>query len=367
MKTKYLIILIIAVGIFLRFWQVANVFHFMMDEERDALIFARVFKTGHIPLIGGSIPGGLYVGPIYTWISAILLFMFNYDYSRLGLISAFASSVSLPFLYFAVKKIINKKVALISLIIYSFSFLIVQFNRRYWPPTFAPTFLILILYAFSIWKEKLKMSFSIITISLIIGVQSDPSNVAILIAVFLYLFFILKEKLKSAVLLGLVIASQLPLFIFELRHNFFLFHAIINFLSPKPGSGKTHFLNIVKLFEEISKTFTRIFFVPGNRDLSFQFPPEPALVATRNNIPFQVLLIFLIILMVGFYFLIRQKSKESRFVSIFMIVVFFGITIYNIFFPGYTYEWFFTVALPTLALIAGCNLYSIFPKKYVKR
>lgn len=194
MKRRMVIFTVIAVGVILRFWHVTSHFHFMMDEERDALIFARVFKDGHIPLIGGSIPGGLYVGPIYTWLSSIFLFIFRFDYSKLGIVAAIVSSLSLPALYVSLKKLFNERIAVYSLIIYSFSYLIVEFNKRYWPPTFAPSFFIFILYAISIYKEKRFKSLLIIITSLAIGLQSDPSNAALLISVILYFIFVLKEK-----------------------------------------------------------------------------------------------------------------------------------------------------------------------------
>lgn len=351
---KWLVVFIILTGVFIRFWSVTQNFHFMMDEERDALIFARVFKEGHIPLIGGSIPGGLYVGPIYTWISAILLFLFKFDYSRLGYVAAFVSSVSLIFLYAAVKKLFNEKTAIYSLIIYSFSFLIVQFNKRYWPPTFAPSFLIFILYAISIYREKRFLSLSVISLCLIIGVQSDPSNVAIFLAVLL--FFAVKEKINSLVVFGAVVISHAPLFIFELRHNFFLTQAIFKFFKPHAGGVNNHALNIAALLTEISRIFSRIFYVAAPRDIAIQFPPEPPLLAIRNQIPVSLLIIFGTLFTAGIILLFKSKYQGKNFVLIFITIVIVGISIFNYFFPGYTYEWFFTVSLPVMAIIASVLL-----------
>lgn len=353
-KETKVVIAIISIGIILRFWQVTSNFQFMMDEERDALIFARVFKTGHIPLIGGSIPGGLYVGPIFTWISSVLLFLFKYDYSRLGLVSALVSSVSLPFLYLGIKKIINEKVALISLALYSFSYLIVEFNKRYWPPTFAPSFLIFIIYAISIYKEKRKLALFIICASLIIGLQSDPSNAAIFIAVIIYFLFVLREKKDALKIFLATVISHLPLFLFEIRHNFFLANAILKFFSPHGGKVTEHIFNFSKLGSEIGKTLSRTLYVGTPKDLAVQFPPEPALLAIRNNIPAFWIGVSLLIFALGMIFLAKKKKTEGKFIIIFLVIVLLGITFYNYFFPGYTYEWFFTVALPVLVICFAC-------------
>lgn len=350
MNKKILILLIIAIGVFLRFWRVTSNFQFMMDEERDALIFARVFKTGHIPLIGGSIPGGLYVGPIFTWISAIFLFLFKYDYFKLGLVSAFVASFSLPFLYFSLKKIVNEKVAIISLIIYSFSYLIVEFNKRYWPPTFAPAFFIFILYAISTYDKNRTKSLIIICISLVIGLQSDPSNAAIFIAVVLYFLFIIKEKINAIKIFSVVVLCHIPLFLFEVRHGFFLTHAVLNFFKPHSGKIAEHAFDIGKLLNEIAKTLSRIIYVGSPKDIAVQFPPESALLSIRNNISMIWLVLTFILFVMGIFFLIKESRKEVRFILIFLIVVLAGITFYNYFFPGYTYEWFFTVAMPAIVI-----------------
>lgn len=355
-KKRFAVIALVTVGVVLRFWRASELFHFMMDEERDALIFARVFKDGHVPLIGGSIPGGLYVGPIYTWISAIFLWIFQYDYSKLGFISALISGLSLPFLYLAVKKIFNERIAIFSLAIYSFSFLIVQFNRRYWPPTFAPSIFVFVLYAISIMNEKPRLSFWIIIVGLVFGLQSDPSNAATFLAVIIYMAFSLKEKIKAAKVFAFIVLSHLPLFVFELRHNFFLTKAILKFFTPSGGFATFHMFSFQKLITEAARTFSRILYIFGNRDLAVQFPPEPPLVALRAQIPLLFLFLAGALLLIGIVLIFRQKRRESSFIKIFFIVILIGISFYNYFFPGYTYEWFFTVSLPTFAILLGLFL-----------
>ncbi len=353
MKYRRMVIVVIIFGIFFRFWQVAGNFHFMMDEERDALIFARVFRAGHIPLIGGSIPGGLYVGPVYTWISSILLFVFKYDYSRLGYVSAFISSLSLIFLYLAAKKTFGERVSLLALVVYSFSFLIVEFNKRYWPPTFAPSLFIIIWYALTISETRKRLSFIIISVCLIIGVQSDPSNVAIFFTVIIYYLFSKKHVGRAVGLFSVVVFSHLPLFIFEIRHKFFLTHALIKFLTHP--TSKTHVLlgqNLIKLGDEIAKVYARIFYV-GNRDIAIQFPPEVPLLALRQAISPWLLGIAFAIFIFSLFILIKNNNATSRFLKIYVLVMIVGIFCYNIFFPGYTYEWFFTVSLPVLVVLAG--------------
>lgn len=374
-REKKIVIAIIVIGIFLRFWRVAENFEFMMDEERDALIFARVFKSWHIPLIGGSIPGGLYVGPIFTWISSTLLFLFKYDYSKLGFVSAFVSSFSLLFLYISVKKIFNEKIAIYSLIVYSFSYLIVEFNKRYWPPTFAPSFFIFILYAISIYPSSLPrpsvafseggsfprkresiVPFLVICLSLIVGLQSDPSNAAIFIAVLAYFAFVLKRKKDALKIFLAIVVSHLPLFLFEIRHGFFLSNAIFKFFSPNIGKGIEHFFSLQKLLSEIAKVLSRIIYVGTPNDIAVQFPPEPALLAIRNNIPSLWLFLSLVVFFLGVTFLIRKQEIKRKFIIVFLGVVFVGIAFYNYFFPGYTYEWFFTVTLPALVICFALTL-----------
>jgi hypothetical protein len=359
---KYLPLIIIIVGIFFRFYRVKELFYFTMDEERDAFIFARVFKEGHIPLIGGSIPGGLYVGPIYTWISSIFLFLSKFDYSNLGFISAVIAGLSLPLLYLAVKRLFDKKVALYSLIIYSFSFLCVQFNKRYWPPAFAPSLFIFILYALSIYREKRTAAILVISLSLIVGLQSDPSNAATFLAVIIFFLFVLKAKKEVALVVGAVVFSHLPLFIFELRHNFFLVNAALKFFSPRSSSVSASPVEsgLFRLIQEISLVFGRMFYIFGNRDFSVQFPPE---MQTQNIklVPLWFVITGAVMFIFSVYFLWQKKTLGSKFLTIFIGSIVIGITVYNIFFPGYIYDWFFTVALPAYAVATAVLLSKVKP------
>lgn len=64
----------IGVGIFiavLRLLKVDELGYFMLDEERDAFLVRRMLVDRRPLLIGGAIPGGINVGPLFFYISAI--------------------------------------------------------------------------------------------------------------------------------------------------------------------------------------------------------------------------------------------------------------------------------------------------------
>lgn len=144
-----------------------------------------------------------------------------------------------------------------------------------------------------------------------------------------------------------------------MRHNFFLAHAVLKFFSPEKEKIVPHFLNFKKLFEEIAKVLSRIIYIGTPKDTAIQFPPETALLEIRNNIPLIFLVPMVLLFLLGVIFLIKKRNSGAKFLSIFLLVIFVGISAYNYFFPGYTYEWFFTIALPAFAICFAASLAKI--------
>jgi len=79
----FIVVIILFLAIFIRFNRVSELGYFMMDEERDGFLVSRMLVDHRPLLIGGSIPGGINVGPMFFYISAI-----PYYLSRLNPIGA---------------------------------------------------------------------------------------------------------------------------------------------------------------------------------------------------------------------------------------------------------------------------------------
>ena len=120
---NYLVLIgILLVGVFLRFYRLEGFVTFLGDQGRDAIIVKRIITLEHFPAIGAPTSiGQVYLGPFYYYFIAPWLLFFNYQPIGLAFGVAFFSSLYLLINYLIVKELFDKKIALISTILLSFS------------------------------------------------------------------------------------------------------------------------------------------------------------------------------------------------------------------------------------------------------
>src|SRR5258706_2554395 len=80
-KLEFLLLIIIwAIGAFMRLYKISGYMTFLGDEGRDVIIVKRLLTELHTPLIGpGTSIGNMYLGPAYYYMMAIPLLVFNFS------------------------------------------------------------------------------------------------------------------------------------------------------------------------------------------------------------------------------------------------------------------------------------------------
>lgn len=207
MKRRHWLILILALALFLRWFNLENWFHFTMDEELIAWRAWGLFKLDRPFLIGGISPLQIHLPPYFYYFSALLLWPFKFDPVGWGIWAGLFSLVTIWLLY-------RESRSLTAALLYSVSLGAVVFDRHYWPLFFNPLFTLLVL-----WFLKKKNNLGLILI-LVAAVTADPSNLTLGLFVILYRFQALKYWWLGA---GLFLA---PLLAFDLRHNWQNFSGI---------------------------------------------------------------------------------------------------------------------------------------------
>ena len=113
-KNRILIIVLI-IGVFLRFYRLNGFVTFLGDQGRDAIILKRILTGEHFPAIGPPTSvGQVYLGPFYYYFIAPWLLLFNFNPIGLAVGVAIFSSLYLLINYLIVKELFDKKIALIS-------------------------------------------------------------------------------------------------------------------------------------------------------------------------------------------------------------------------------------------------------------
>lgn len=148
-KLEILLFLIIFV-IFLssRFYRLEQKTGFEWDQVDNAWVAKNIIVDQKFPLLGMQAKGnsGFYIGPLYYYLVAFVYFLTNLDPIASGILARITAVITFLVLYYVVRKIFDKNVALTALVIYTFSNYALVFDRIQWPVGFVFSISILIFY-----------------------------------------------------------------------------------------------------------------------------------------------------------------------------------------------------------------------------
>src|SRR3989344_1447928 len=78
-KISWLVVLIVLIALYLRLYNISHYMIFLGDEGRDALTSYSILH-GDLTLLGPtSSVGGFFLGPVYYYMMAPFLWLFNYN------------------------------------------------------------------------------------------------------------------------------------------------------------------------------------------------------------------------------------------------------------------------------------------------
>ena len=141
------IITIVVFVAWTRLSRVPDLGYFMIDEERDAFLVRRLLVDHRPLLVGGVIPGGISIGPLFFYLSTI-----PYAISQLNPIGpAYATGIvgilGVIATYVVGKSLFNRRVALLAMMFSAFSLLNIIYHRPWWPLTFGQLVTLVIYFA----------------------------------------------------------------------------------------------------------------------------------------------------------------------------------------------------------------------------
>ncbi len=164
-KNLILLILILLLAAFLRLYKISDYMTFLGDEGRDVLAVKGILE-GHFTLLGPrSSAGDFYTGPIYYYMIAPFLWLFNYDPVGPAVMIALLGVATVFLVYYVGKKLFNQSTGLIAAALYAVSPLVIIYSRSSWNPNPMPFITLLLLYSLyravnnNSWKYFLGVGF----------------------------------------------------------------------------------------------------------------------------------------------------------------------------------------------------------------
>ncbi len=237
-----LLLLILGLGAFLRFYQIHGHATFLGDEGRDAIIVKRMIVDHKFTLLGPTVSfGNLYLGPIYYYLMMIPLWLTRLDPVGPAMMVASLGVASIFLVYLLGREFFNRSAGLTAAALYAVSYPIIVHTRSSWNPNPVSFFALLTIYG--LWRTiRDKDGKWLVLVGACLGIifQLHYIALAFIGSIFL-IFLILRVRLAwKWYLLGIFsfLALLSPQILFELRHNFVNSKAMID-LFLKRGHFET--------------------------------------------------------------------------------------------------------------------------------
>ena len=370
--------IILFLAIFIRFNRVAELGYFMMDEERDGFLVNRMLVDHRPLLIGGSIPGGINIGPLFFYLSAIPYALSNLNPIGPAGAAAIIGVIGVIGVFVVGKELFGRRTGLLAAVFAGFSLVNIVYQRPWWPLTMSQVVTLTVyLVLFKLWKgptpprrgRTLINWLWVLVLALIVGAQSDPSTLSLIPLSIIWLWWYRrrigltrKHYLMAA---GLFVLAHATWFIFELRHDFQSTRAIISLLGTLFKGQSLQGLSFLGGWAAVMKmtaaTVYRLFIPTGDLDVTKQISPAAEFLADRMNRVWRPVG-WGVLLVIGSYIIgslvgqpkIKQESPvrtARRLPATHFLVSLVGILAYTMMFPGYVHEWMWAFMFPSFFLI----------------
>ncbi len=242
-KFEFLIILIIlAIASFLRFYKLSEYMTFLGDEGRDALMIKRILIDHDFPLLGPPTSvGDIYLGPIYYYLMAGAMGIFWMNPAAASGMVALFGVATVGLIYYLARIWFGKIPAITAAILYAVSPITIIYSRSSWNPNPAPFFALLaILGFFKAHQSKNFMWLALTGLALGFIVQMHYLAFILLPTVFILWLFEWKNRQNIrnffigtfwSIVVFLILL--LPLFIFDFKYNFMNYRALLAFFTSQ--------------------------------------------------------------------------------------------------------------------------------------
>lgn len=313
-----ILIIILLLATFLRFYKISEYMTFLGDEGRDAIIIKNILINHHIPLIGPPTSvGNIYLGPLYYYMMAVSMGVFWLNPVAAAGMNAIFGIATVVMIYYLGKHWFGSHAGLLAAYLYAISPVTIAASRSSWNPNPAPFFALVSI--FSLYKLHRTGNFFYLTLTgLSIGAALQMHYLAaILIPIVVILWFyeiVFRKsnqlqigKMLSGTLLGIIsfIFVMSPLVWFDLRHNFLNYRAVTELLTAGSVVKSDIFANFAK--------------VPA----LFSYNLIGRYIAAENI--FLIIIISLVVLLGIIY----KFSWPKLALGIWLIVGLFGLTFYQ--------------------------------------
>lgn len=246
------VLLILALGAYLRLYHISGYMTFLGDEGRDALVVKRMIVDHKFTLLGPTASvGGFFLGPIYYYFMLPFLWLWRLDPTGPAVMVALFGIATIYLVYRVGRDFFDEWVGLVAASLYALSPLVIAYSRSSWNPNLVPFFSTLFIYI--LWRIIIKKKLhELFWIGVILGIGLQLHYLfAFLFVVVLILFLIFGRSFRNVAYYALGVVGFIfgygPFLAFEIRHGFPNTVSIVRFIFAGKETGFVYgnFLNSI--------------------------------------------------------------------------------------------------------------------------
>lgn len=262
-KPIFWLVIITAIGLFLRLYRISDYLQFLGDQGRDVLIVKRMIVNHDFTLLGPTASvGGFYIGPLYYYFMLPFLWLWHLDPVGPAVMSALFGTATIVAIFFFCREFFNSRVGLIAAGLTMLSPKMVDISRFAWNPNPIPFFSLMAVFLLYLGAKKEKAIY-ILLAGLCVGILQELHYIALVFIPIIFLQTLLifpKRKwipYFALITLGVIIGNSLFL-IFELRHGFPNTRSAFEFATRGGKTVAPRSLNLWFLFNDVTRQLFEI-------------------------------------------------------------------------------------------------------------
>ena len=241
--------LIILLAGFLRLYRLPELYNFLGDQGRDAIIASDILTFKNLPVIGPeSSAGDFFMGPFYYYFVAFGLGLAGFNPIGPVILIALFSVVTTALLYLVFSRYMHSRsTGLVAAYLYAISPAVVMSARFSWNPNLIPFFILTLLIGLlEFIRAKQTRWLLVSAVSLAVLFQLHYLTL-LFIPVVLVFFLAHRHLVRFSQLVSyfsLAALSFVPLIVFDLTHNFINYHGLTQFATDSiTGLHRTELIN----------------------------------------------------------------------------------------------------------------------------
>ncbi len=365
-KTRHglVLVFILALASFMRLYKISEYMTFLGDEGRDAIVAKQILE-GNLTFLGPRASAGdFFLGPIYYYMIAPFLALFNYDPVGPAVMVALFGVATVFLIYFVSSKFFSKEAGLIAASLYAISPIVIAFSRSSWNPNPVPFFTLLMLFVLYLGVKRNSLALSFL-VGILLGIILQLHYIAVFLGVIIFVFTLIsnilivrKKIIKSlifkyvVIFMGFILGIS-PFLFFELRHNFpniktiFRFIFIDNFQEVR--------IREVSHLEIVQDVLFRLY-----SRLTLNFPP-PEQINLFDDVHIKSLQIITVVLIIGsIAALFFVKNRLA--ITLMLTWLFVGLFLFG-FYKKDIHDYYYGFLFPVPFILIGNMLATLIQRK----